>query len=424
MFRMPFRALASRGAAVSILIGAIAAPTGPSVAATLTLDEALRLTRESNRRVAASRIGARAAAERAPDAGRRPNPEISASAENFGGGRGGELLETTVAITQAFELGGDRAARSGAAAADAEAARLETGRVSLEQEALTSERFLDAWALQEKAVLLREAVAQAREAVAAADERHRAGAAPAFERVRAETYLATREMERRRAEAALGVGIRRLALQWDGAADEIDSLALAEPDSVPSADPAALLARLASHPDRLRAEAEIRSSEWRARAARAARVPDLSIGAGVRRLSEPGVTAFTLEVSAPLPLWNGGRGTAAAAEAEREAAGATARAVEADLAERALAAHDDLRAAWEAHRSVRDGIVPGAEEALRMMRGGYLAGRLGYLEILDGQRSVLEANLLLVETHADVWRARTNLERMTGGMPASEEERR
>jgi outer membrane protein TolC len=59
-----------------------------------------------------------------------------------------------------------------------------------------------------------------------------------------------------------------------------------------------------------------------------------------------------------------------------------------------------------------------------MMRGGYLAGRLGYLEILDGQRSVLEANLLLVETHADVWRARTNLERMTGGMPASEEERR
>jgi cobalt-zinc-cadmium efflux system outer membrane protein len=410
---------------VAVVAVAYPAPRAASAAdkEPLTLEAALRHTRASNPVVATSRLSVRAASGRARDAGRRPNPELVGSAENFGGGRGGTLLETSVALSQRFEIGGDQSARAGLAATETVLARSEASRIDLDQAGVTLDRFLAAWSLQQRAVLLGLAVDHAREAVAAADERHRAGAAPEFERVRAQTYLATRELERSRAIAGLVVAKRRLALQWNGSVDDADSIALGEPDSTALAAPATFLERLVDHPAAASAEAAARASAWRLRAARGARVPDLTFAAGVRRLTEPGATAFTLEMSVPLPIWNAGGGAVMAAEAEREAAETMAAAVKAELVERLRTAHDDLRAAWSAHRAARDAVGPGAEEALRLMRDSYRAGRLGYVDILEGQRSVLDANLLIVETHAEVWRARANFDQLTGGPLALTEDR-
>jgi outer membrane protein TolC len=45
----------------------------------------------------------------------------------------------------------------------------------------------------------------------------------------------------------------------------------------------------------------------------------------------------------------------------------------------------------------------------------YRAGRLGYLDIQEGQRALLEIELMRIETLAEVWRARAELDRLTGG---------
>jgi outer membrane protein TolC len=90
-------------------------------------------------------------------------------------------------------------------------------------------------------------------------------------------------------------------------------------------------------------------------------------------------------------------------------------------------AHRRLLAALSAWEGIRDHVRPAADEAMRQIGAGYRAGRLGYLEIQEGQRSLLEADLLLIEAAADVWRARSALERLAGdtpGAPTPEQENR
>jgi outer membrane protein TolC len=45
---------------------------------------------------------------------------------------------------------------------------------------------------------------------------------------------------------------------------------------------------------------------------------------------------------------------------------------------------------------------------------GYRSGRFSSLELLEGQRSLLEAELQLIDATAEVWRARAALERLLG----------
>lgn len=399
------------------------APQAVAAPAALTLEAALRLTRERNRSVAAARLDARARASRVRDAGRRPNPELAIGVENFGGGLGSDIVESSMSIAQTLELGGDRAARSGVATAELHVSRGVASLVERESAAEAAERFLVAWMLQQRVAYLRVAVEQAREVVAAAETRHRAGAAPEFEQVRAAAYLASKELEQHRGEMALAVAKRRLVLQWNGSGEEADSLSLPEPDSTPARSLDSIRAGLASHPGRGHAEAEARGAEWRWRAARAARVPDPAVEAGVRRLADRGAVGFVLGISVPLPLWNGGAGVVSAAELDRDAARLRVEAVAAELDGQALAANDLLFAARNAYRSIRDEVIPRAEEALRLVRSGYRAGRLSYLDTLEAQRSVLDSSLLLVEAYADVWRARTVLELLAGESPDATEGR-
>lgn len=388
----------------------IPAATAPPPA--LTLETALRLTREHSPHVQAARRRADAAGALRGDAGRMPNPTLSASVENIGGRVLADARESQLVLSQPIELGGDRAARAGVAAARLEAARAEAAGAAINQEALTTELFLDAWVLQESLRRLTEAVALAREAVASATERLNAGAAPPYERTRARSFLALREIDQARATTEHEAALDRLLSQWSGAVT-FDSLALGEP---PMEEPAALevlLERAARHPDRLRAEAARREGEWRLRHARALRTPDLSVDAGVRRLEGPDATGFVVSIALPLPLWSSARGAVAAAEAERETAGLEAGALERDLDRRLRATRARLAAALERLDRLQTGAAPAAEEAMEQIRSAYRLGRLGYLDIQEGQRSLLEIELMRIEARAEVWRASTALGRLT-----------
>jgi cobalt-zinc-cadmium efflux system outer membrane protein len=52
-----------------------------------------------------------------------------------------------------------------------------------------------------------------------------------------------------------------------------------------------------------------------------------------------------------------------------------------------------LRTEAEQVEAYRADILPKAEEALRMVRGGYDAGKFGFTDLVDTQRTVAEARL-------------------------------
>lgn len=407
---MPFIVLL----AVCLVTAAASTPTGAQVVApgALTLPEAFRLAESGNPALRSVRLVAEAASARSEDTSRRPNPSLAASVENFGGGFDADRIESTLEIGLPLELGGDRAARQGLGRALAHSADAEVEVTRRAVLAETAERFLDAWVLQERIARLTEAERFATEAEAAAATRLRAGAAPAYEQVRARGFRVLRTVERRRAESEWAVANRRLALQWGADSVGATSLALATPE-LASPEAPQLVALVEDHPERRAADAELAIEVWRSRAARAARVPDLSLAAGVRRFGAS-ETGFVTSVSLPLPVWNRMRGTVAAAERERAAAEARSLATRQRLRERVRASHDRYAASLEGWRLIRRDVQPAAEQALELILAGYRAGRLSYLDIQDGQRGLTEAELLLIEATAETWRARVTLELLVG----------
>lgn len=380
----------------------------------LTLEEARARTLASHPALASARSLLDAARARRVDAGRRPNPVLSAEAENFANSGEGNRLETTLQLGQTFELGGDRGART--LVADA-ALRLAEADLSADQRAVlvvTAERFLDAWGFQQRLGALRAAESLAGEAIQAAQERHRAGAAPVTERVRAEAQHALRRVERQRAETELVLARRLLAAQWGDPEPSFTTLSLADSTDDGSA-PGQWLTAIDSHPDRLRAAAEVALREARLREARATRVPDVNFQFGVRHLAETGSSGLVAGVAVPLPLWNAQRGGVAAAEAEVAAARSRERVSLLVLRSDLESATGRLSLARSTHEAVRTRIQPLAGEALRQVRAGYRAGRLSYSDLIEAQRAVREADLALTEANIDLWRARIALDRLIGG---------
>jgi cobalt-zinc-cadmium efflux system outer membrane protein len=121
-------------------------------------------------------------------------------------------------------------------------------------------------------------------------------------------------------------------------------------------------------------------------------------------------------VSLPLPIWNRRRGEQAAAEAERARAEAGRAATERRLGAEARNAIAELTAAIEIYRRLADGAAPAAREALEDLRAGYRAGRLSYVDLIEGQRAALESRMALVEASAEVWRVRGRIERLAGSV--------
>ncbi len=381
----------------------------------LTLAEARARTLASHPALASARSLVDAARARRLDAGRRPNPVLSAEVENLGHSGEANRLETTIQVGQTFELGGDRGARSLVAEASL---RLAEADLSADQRAvlaLTGERFLDAWGFQQRLGALRAAESLAAEAIQAAQERHRAGAAPVTERVRAEAQHALRRVERQRAETELDLARRLLAAQWGDREPSFTTLALVDSTDDGSA-PGQWLAAIESHPDRLRAAAEVTLREARLREARANRVPDVDLQFGVRHLAETGSSGLVAGVAFPLPLWNPQRGGVAAAEAEISAARSRERVSLLILRSELESATGRVSLARSTHEAVRTRIQPLAAEALRQVRAGYRAGRLSYTDLIEAQRAVREADLALTEANIDLWRARIALDRLIGDL--------
>ena len=379
----------------------------------LTLAEARARTLQRHPALASARALVDAARERRSDAGRRPNPVLSGEVENFGNSAEENRLETTVQLGQTFELGGDRKARSLVADASLQVAEADLTAEERTVLATTAERFLDAWSLQERLGALRAAERLSAEAIEAAQERHRAGAAPVTERVRAESQLALRRVEREKAENELVLARHLLAAQWGDAAPSFTKLSPGEPPTGSIAE-SEWTAAVESSPQRLRAAAEVTLQEARIREARAARVPDLDLQFGVRHLGETGSSGFVAGVALPLPLWGTPRGGVGAAEAEAAAARLREQGTRTVLRSELEAAASRLAIASSAEEAYRTRIRPSAEEALRQVRVAYRAGRLSYTDFLEAQRVVREAELAQIDANSDLWRARVALDRLVG----------
>ena len=386
----------------AFMAGALSAANGAACAAPVTLAEALAQGGEQSPRVAEAKAQAQAAEARARQAGVSPNPEIGLEIENFAGTgpfRDVRGAETTLQVTQRFELGGKRSARVAVAAAERDFALLSFKRVQADLAREIREAHAGLRSAEDLAVLARDNVAQARELARTAAVLVDVGRDPPLRKLRADALLAEARAQEARAFGEL-LAARRLLADLIGSADpELSAVGAAD-----SRPPSNLDTEIASLDEQL-AAAEREAARARIRVARGGAVPDITGSGGIRRINDGRETAFVAGVSIPLPIRDRNRGGIAAAEADELAA-------EANLAQVRLQArrarHDArmlLGAADERVAVLSGPALEQAEEAVRLARIGYAAGKFSLVELLDAQAALTRARGALIEASLDRSRA-------------------
>jgi cobalt-zinc-cadmium efflux system outer membrane protein len=387
-------------------------PTG-----VLTLDQALAAGLLQNPELASFSWEVRAAEARLIQEGLFPNPEIESSVENFGGDKeleGFDGAETTVQIIQTVELGGKRAKRKQVAAMEKDLAAWEYESKRLDVLTDISKAFWDLVAAQEQYVIFEEITSVADNAYNLAAERVKSGKAAPLEEIQAKVAATTARIEFERVKRELGTARKKLAATW-GSAEPIfekataDLGALALPPSFEN-----LEGLLSKNPDLARWHAEMGKSRAQVDLADADRIPDLTVGAGPRYYNETDDTAFVMNVSVPIPLFNRNQGGAQEARFNlckaKESRKAAMLKAQNDLEQ----AYQDLSSSYLTADSLMRIAIPAAQTAFSAALEGYREGKIGYLAVLETQRTFFEVKRQYITTIVNYHKSKADIDRLIG----------
>ncbi len=391
----------SKSLGTLLLAGMLAMAGGPAFAEPVSLSDALARGQDVSPRIARAKAELKAAEGRAVQAGVRPNPTLSAEVENFSGTgpyRTFGQTETTVAVSQPFELGGKRRARKDVAAAERAFAQIALRKAEADLGYEIAVSHAELRAAEDRAILARQVLARAVELARIAETLVDVGRDPPLTKLRADALLAEAKAERLRAEAELLSARQRLALLIGS---EDPELSAAVQDIV--APPA--LADGAQSLDERLAAAERDAAAARVRLTQAEGVPDITASGGVRNFRESRDTALIVGVSIPLLVFDRNRGNIAAARANGDAAEAQLAQARLDTRFSRGDAERMLAAANERVTALSGVSLFQANEAARIAEVGYQQGKFTLIELIDAQEAQASANFKLIEAELDRARA-------------------
>ncbi len=385
----------------------------PATASALTLAEAEQRALARNPALAAAQASAEAAAGDARQAGLLPNPELGYSRENLGNEKltGLDGPTSTWLLSQRLEFG--RSARSASASglADAESLRATQEGHLLLAEVRSS--WVDTLAAQQGIAFAQElsqSAAQTRDAVAS---QVRAGKVSPVELQRVQVAMAAVQRREQQARITLLTARQKLAGLQGLRSPDFGELPQEEISRPPLPAQTSLNAddSAAAH----MARAETRAREAGLRAAKAERLPALTLSLGQSRYEDTnGETSWQLGIGLPLPLFNHNQGALQAASARlREAQAREAITLQAQQAE--------LETAW-AEAEMLDAqladfeksILPASEAAFQAVSRGYNYGKFGLLDVLDAQRALIDTRFEYLSTLTQYHRQRNRLDALMG----------
>lgn len=386
----------------------------------LTLRDALALALRQSPELASVAWEIRARESAAIQAGRPPNPVADILFEDLGAS--GRALDegravgaqTTVQLSQLIELGGKRAARRTLAGLERELAEwdFETARIDVLTRVTAA--FLDVLASQQTVALAERNRALFEQVDQTVRTRVEAGVVSPIEQTKAGVALAMTRIDSQRALRSLAADRTTLAALWGHSSALFESVAgdLLSPPSLPSFD--TLVQHVARNPDVARWVTELARRDAARKLETARGVPDVTVTAGYRRLTEVDSNAIVIGASMPLPFVDRNRAGVQAAAQRLAQAREEERAARARVTTALAAAYRDLAAAHDEAAALAGGVLPGARSAFAAVEEGYRLGRFGYLEVLDAQRTLVTAETQHLRALADVQKAAVQVERLIG----------
>lgn len=348
---------------------------------------------------------------------RRPNPELLLEIENFGGSkdkRDFNVAEETASLIQLIELGDKRFKRLQAAQLDTSLAGWDYETVRTQMATIAAQAFVDVLTAQERVKVLGEFVTIAEKTRASVDSRVKAGKASPIELDRALVAAARAKALARAEQTRLDSAKRKLSNLWGGHSADFTTAAgrLGNGSGVPSLE--SLKIYLDNNPNLARWSDEVNRRAALLDLEHAKSIPDLRIGAGVRRFNENESTALIASVAIPLPLFDRNDGNIAAAESRLAKAQSDALATREQLLRFLIEAVGDLDVAATQLTALKRDVLPVAQTAFDRTKTGYDEGKFDLLNVLDAQRSVFDVRLDLLNARAEYEKARVKVEALIG----------
>ncbi|WP_230179654.1 TolC family protein [Aquabacterium sp. CECT 9606] len=379
-------------------------------AQSLSLDTALATALAQHPDLRATVLEREAAQGATQQAGAWLNPELSTLVED----NQRATRTTTIQLNQPIELGGKRSARISAAQAVQGQADLDvvSRRAQIRSQVMAA--FHAAAVAQERVRLSDELGRLSTQAREAASKRVMAGKVSPVEELKAQVAEA-------QALSASTVALN----DWQGAVAQL-RLALGDPSArfdrvetdlqrLPALGHWAPLAqRLEASPTIARAQQEIARRQALSDLERARRVPDLTVSLGAKRDAQLGRDQPIVGLSLVLPLFDRNQGAILEASRREDKARAELESVRASVEAQANQAWSQLTSALAQAHALRDKVLPAARQAFASSTKGYELGKFGFLDVLDAQRTLFEAEALALNAAAQAYQADARLLELLG----------
>lgn len=401
---------------VLALAGTCGAAPLARAAEPLRLEEAVARALATNPSLAAESAQLRAIRARADREGLPTPYVISGEVENVGGTgalSGIKAAETTLRIGRVIELGGKRAAREalGNAEIGQQQMQAETARIDIASR--TTARFIEVVADQERLNYAEERVKQAegtrREIatwVAAARD-------PEFQLRAAEIVVIEAELLREHAEHELASARMTLAASWGALTPDFE-IVVGDLQTLPNVQSfEKLAARLPMTPEQRASLMEAETIAARRRVATANGTPDISVSLGVRRLELLDDQGLVMSLSIPLGSKSRASYSIVEADAQLDALAARRDALRFERHQALFEKYQELNHARTEVDSLRNLMLPKAEQAMAFTRQGFKAGRFSFISLAQAQKTLFELRERDVEAAARFHTLLVEVERLT-----------
>lgn len=341
--------------------------------------------------------------------GRWHNPEVTFERETLDL-PGGESEETTLSITQRFNLAGIKRLERRAAGHDLDAARARTELLRRQRVALTRLAFYQALMAEQRAERMRGLITELGALNAAVRARAQAGDASRYDTIRMQRELAIQDARYLQLQGEARAARQQLQLL----ADVSITSTLQGNLLPPSLADIATTDRLGSHPLLMALDAEQRSADSQALASTRKRWPDMTLGLGQKSVSEPGLEADgqVISLGLELPIGDSGKQNAAAhryqasqLRAEREL-----------LLQQLRAEESTAREAVTINRQASEklAIHDSQGEMVKIARAAYEAGEISVMELLDAFSSGFSVHESLQQHAMAARQAHIQWQQLTG----------
>lgn len=397
---------------IALLCLLLAATGNAQASGSLSLPEALSAAFAQNPELAAAGREIGIAEGERRQAGLIPNPELSWEVEDTRR----ETRTTTVTLSQPLELGGKRGARIAVAGAGQAIAQLDLERQRNGLRADVVQAFHTALRAQTALELAQQSQALTERGLRVVQGRVTAGQSSPVEATRAQVQLAQAQAQVRRAASQRSVAYQALARLTGSPVARFDRLLATDlsPGAAPAAE--ALLARVEQTAEWRLAAAQVERGEASLGSEKAQRIPDLTVSLGSQYSREDRERVNVVGLSMPLPLFDRNQGNVLVAARRADQARDLRNAVELRLRSETRSALSQWATAMQEVQAYDRTILPSAQQAVDTATRGFEMGKFAFLDVLDAQRTLIEARGLYLQALASATDARAQVERLYGDL--------